>query len=242
MIDVGAPILILTGAGISAESGLQVFRGAGGLWEGHRLEEVATPEAFRADPDLVQRFYNARRAQLQDAAVQPNAAHDALVRLQRTWPGPVTLVTQNVDDLHERAGFGDVVHMHGELNRVRCLACAAEQGWREDVSADSRCATCGAAGRLRPAIVWFGEMPLAMDLIAREIGRAALFVSIGTSGVVYPAAGFVAEARALGRAHCLEINLEPSDVRSQFHEARHGPASRLVPAWVDEMLDAAGLA
>ncbi|MFW5680616.1 MAG: NAD-dependent deacylase [Pseudomonadota bacterium] len=236
MIRVGAPILILTGAGISAESGLATFRGAGGLWEGHRLEDVATPEAFARDPALVQRFYNLRRAQLRDPAIRPNPAHEALVRLARAWPGPVTLVTQNVDDLHERAGHAGVVHMHGSLGRVRCLACDAESAWREDVETRSACPSCSARGRLRPAVVWFGEIPQHLERIADELAACELFCAIGTSGVVYPAAGFVAEARAHGRAHTLEINLEPSSVHSVFHEARYGPASRLVPQWVDELL------
>lgn len=236
MIAPHASILILTGAGVSAESGLQTFRGAGGLWEGHRLEDVATPEAFARDPATVQRFYNARRAQLRDPTVAPNAAHRALARLEAEWPGRVTLVTQNVDDLHERAGHQAVWHMHGRLDRARCQRCAGESPWRGDLDPQTTCPVCGAVGRLRPAVVWFGEMPMWMDEIERALIEADLFVAIGTSGVVYPAAGFVAEARAFGRAHTLEINLEPSSTRSQFHEGRHGPASALVPAWVGELL------
>ncbi len=236
MIAAHGSIVVLTGAGISAESGLQTFRGAGGLWEGHRLEDVATPEAFARDPKTVQRFYNLRRAQLRDAAIEPNAAHGALARLEAEWPGRVTLVTQNVDDLHERAGHREVWHMHGALDRVYCVACGHETGWRDDLDTASRCPSCGAIGRLRPAVVWFGEMPRYLDEIEQALVGADLFVAVGTSGVVYPAAGFVAEARALGRAHTVEINLEPSSTRSHFHEARHGPASVLVPAWVDELL------
>ena len=236
MIASHGSILVLTGAGISAESGLQTFRGAGGLWEGHRLEDVATPEAFARDPATVQRFYNQRRAQLRTADVAPNPAHRALARLEAEWRGRVTLVTQNVDDLHERAGHREVWHMHGALDRAYCLACGGETPWRDDLDTASRCPACGAVGRLRPAVVWFGEMPRYMEAIEQALVEADLFVAIGTSGVVYPAAGFVQEARALGRAHTLEINLEPSSTRSLFHEGRHGPASELVPAWVDELL------
>jgi NAD-dependent deacetylase len=237
MISSHGSILVLTGAGISAESGLQTFRGAGGLWEGHRLEDVATPEAFARDPATVQRFYNLRRAQLREAAIAPNAAHRALARLEAEWRGRVTLVTQNVDDLHERAGHREVWHMHGALDRAHCLACGSETPWRDDLDTASLCPACGAVGRLRPAVVWFGEMPRYLDEIERALVEADLFVAVGTSGVVYPAAGFVQEARAFGRAHTLEINLEPSSTRSLFHEARQGPASELVPAWVAELLD-----
>ncbi|TVQ34441.1 MAG: NAD-dependent deacylase [Geminicoccaceae bacterium] len=235
-----APILILTGAGISAESGLATFRGGGGLWEGHRVEDVATPEAFARNPALVQRFYNLRRAQLRDPAIRPNAAHRALAKLEATWPGPVTLVTQNIDDLHERAGHRDVVHMHGALNQAACTACDAETSWLGDLDESSRCPACAAVGALRPAVVWFGEIPQHLDRIARELAACELFVAIGTSGVVYPAAGFVAEVRAHGLAHTLEINLEPSSVHSVFHEGRQGAASTLVPAWVDELLARVG--
>ncbi len=236
MVRRGAPIVVLTGAGISAESGLATFRGAGGLWEGHALEDVATPEAFARDPLLVQRFYNARRAQLRDPAVAPNPAHRALARLEAAWPGPFLLVTQNVDNLHERAGHRRVVHMHGALDRARCTACGHACTWLEDLEVTSSCPGCGTHGRLRPAIVWFGEIPLHREDIADALAEAALFAAIGTSGVVYPAAGFVAEAKAHG-ARTLELNLEPSSVRSHFDEARHGPAGEIVPTWVDELLD-----
>ncbi len=235
MIARGAPIVILTGAGVSAESGLQTFRGAGGLWEGHRVEEVATPEAFARNPHLVQRFYNLRRAQLRDPAIGPNAAHRALARLEAEWSGPVLLVTQNIDNLHERGGHRRVLHMHGALDRALCLACGSDSDWLGDIETTSACPACGVAGRLRPWVVWFGEMPHQLELIAQALAEAELFVAIGTSGNVYPAAGFVAEARAFG-ARTLEINLEPSAVRSGFVEARHGPATELVPAWVDELL------
>lgn len=235
MADSHASIVVLTGAGISAESGLATFRGAGGLWEGHSVEEVATPEAFARDPVLVQRFYNARRRQLQDPAIAPNPAHAALARLEAAWPGRVILVTQNVDNLHERAGHREVIHMHGALDQALCQRCGVENHWLDDLDETSRCLACGTVGKLRPGVVWFGEMPRRMDEIARALSEAALFVAIGTSGLVYPAAGFVAEARAHG-AHTLELNLEPSSARSAFAEARHGPASEVVPAWVAECL------
>ncbi|TAD89818.1 MAG: NAD-dependent protein deacylase [Alphaproteobacteria bacterium] len=230
-------IVILTGAGISAESGLATFRDPDGIWARHRIEDVATPEAWRRDPAKVTGFYNARRRQLLDPAVAPNPAHHALVRLEQAWPGDFLLVTQNVDNLHDRAGSHRLIHMHGELARVRCTSCGAEAPWLADVEPASACPACGATGSLRPAVVWFGEMPLEMERIARALTECDVFIAIGTSGAVYPAAGFVGEARAAG-AHTMEVNLEPSDVRSRFHEARHGPAATLVPALVEELLAA----
>lgn len=225
-------IVILTGAGISAESGLATFRGPGGLWEGHRVEDVCTPEALAADSDLVHRFYDARRAAL--ATVEPNAAHRALARLDAAWPGALLIVTQNVDDLHERAGASRLLHMHGELNSALCAACGARVPWAGDMPPGTRCDACGAAV-MRPDIVFFGEMPYAMDRIERALSDADLFVSIGTSGAVYPAAGFVQTARYHG-ATTLEMNLEPSAGSAYFHETRLGPASELVPAWVEALL------
>lgn len=226
-------LVILTGAGISAESGLATFRDLGGIWSQQRLEEVATPEAFAADPARVQGFYNARRAQLH--RVEPNPAHAALARLDAGWTrGDLLLVTQNVDDLHARAGSRRLHHMHGELRRARCLECGADSPWLDDITAQDACPGCGATGRLRPHVVWFGEMPLGMERVEAALAGCDLFVSIGTSGRVWPAAGFAGAVRR--RAHTLEINLEPSDGASIFHEARHGAASRLVPAWVEEML------
>ena len=225
-------IVILTGAGISAESGLDTFRDSGGLWERHRVEDVATPEAFARDPDLVLNFYDARRKGA--AGVEPNAAHRALARLQREWQGGLLLVTQNVDDLHERAG-ADPVHMHGDLAHAWCTTCDARPRITQDLIDRPACPECGAAGSLRPDVVWFGEMPYEMDRIYAALGAADLFVSIGTSGAVYPPAGFVAEARGAG-ARCLELNLEPSQGTHYFHEARHGPAGQIVPEWVDEVL------
>ncbi|MEW5728557.1 MAG: NAD-dependent deacylase [Pseudomonadota bacterium] len=232
------PILVLTGAGISKESGLDTFRCAGGTWSKVRLEDVATPEAFARDPDRVHAFYNARRAGLLAAAVEPNPAHLALARLEREWPGGVLVVTQNIDDLHERAGSRALIHMHGELLKVRCRHCARPFEWRHDLSTATACPDCGQPGLLRPHVVWFGEMPLEMERIALALESCALFVSIGTSGTVYPAAGFVAEARRRGRARTLEINLDPSDGAGLFHETRHGLASKLVPEWVEEFLAA----
>ena len=226
-------IVILTGAGISAESGLATFRGPEGLWEGHRVEDVATPEAFARDPVLVHRFYDARRANLKTVA--PNAAHLALARLDAEWPGELLIVTQNVDDLHERAGAKRILHMHGKLRSAWCLACDARSRWEEDLGDHPPCPSCGVAGRLRPDIVWFGEMPYAMEAIDAALMNADLFVSIGTSGAVYPAAGFVQTARYRG-AETLEMNLEPSLGSFHFDESRTGRAGDLVPQWVEEML------
>ena len=224
-------IVILTGAGISAESGLATFRASDGLWEGHRVEEVATPEGYERNPALVQAFYNMRRRQLRE--VEPNAAHHAIARLAAQWPGTLTLVTQNVDDLHDRAqakvtprrGF-QCIHMHGELTKARCRVSGEVSDCTGDLAAE---------GLLRPHIVWFGEMPLMLDAIEHALRHCDLFVSIGTSGHVYPAAGFVQQARMAG-ARTLELNLEPSLMHSQFEEARHGPATQLVPEWVAEIL------
>ncbi|MGL4542444.1 MAG: NAD-dependent deacylase [Polymorphobacter sp.] len=231
-------IVILTGAGISAESGVPTFRGSDGLWEGRRVEDVATPQAFARAPADVQRFYDLRRAAL--AGVHPNPAHFALARLQAALPGAVTIVTQNVDDLHERGGAHGVIHMHGELLSALCLECGDSARWAGDLGHGPPCPGCGASGKLRPDIVWFGEMPYHMDAIETALDACALFVSIGTSGNVYPAAGFVETARRTG-AHCIEINLEPSLGASRFHAARHGPAGQLVPAWVEEVLSARGV-
>jgi len=230
------PIVILTGAGISKESGLETFRDPDGIWARVSIEEVATPEAFIRDPERVHAFYNARRRGLLNEAVAPNAAHLALARLERDWPGNVMLVTQNIDDLHERAGSRNLIHMHGEILKARCEACGAVTDWRNDLEVATRCPACGEAGALRVHVVWFGEMPFEMERITQALAAAALFVSIGTSGSVYPAAGFVEEARMIGRARAVELNLEPSEGASLFHEARHGPASELVPDFVEQIL------
>lgn len=221
-------IVILTGAGISAESGLATFRGPDGLWEGHRVEDVCTPEALVRDPELVHRFYDERRAKL--ASVTPNAAHDALGRLDDEWPDELLIVTQNVDDLHERAGAKRLIHMHGELNSALCAACGERGEWTALLPPASTCDACGAQA-LRPDIVFFGEMPYEMGVIEAALARADLFVSIGTSGAVYPAAGFVQTARWAG-AETLEMNLEPSQGSPMFDRSETGPASQLVPAWV----------
>ncbi len=226
------PLVILTGAGISAESGLPTFRGAGGLWEGRRVEEVATPRAFARDPDLVLRFYDERRRAL--ATVAPNPAHHALARLEAAWEGPFLLVTQNVDDLHERAGSKRLVHMHGELLRARCTACGWAGRWTGDLLG-AACPTCGRLLALRPDVVWFEEIPYELDRIEAALSTCALFVAIGTSGQVWPAAGFVERARRAG-AHTVELNLEPSETAARFAEQRSGPASRIVPAFVEELL------
>jgi NAD-dependent deacetylase len=226
-------IVILTGAGVSAESGLATFRGPDGLWEGHRVEDVATPEAFRRDRALVHAFYDARRAKL--AAVQPNAAHKALARLDAEWPGDLLLVTQNVDDLHERAGSRRLIHMHGELTKGWCLTCDQRFRWEGPMGEGASCPNCHAEGQVRPDIVWFGEMPYDMESIEEAVRSSDLFVSIGTSGAVYPAAGFVQTARYCG-ARTLEINLEPSISSYLFDESRIGRAGEVVPPWVEEVL------
>jgi NAD-dependent deacetylase len=227
-----ARIVILTGAGISAESGVPTFRATDGLWENHRITDVATPEGFFRNPALVQRFYDERRANL--ARVAPNAAHLALARLDAAWPGELLLVTQNVDDLHDRAGSQRLLHMHGELKSALCTGCGAASPWEGPLLEQPPCPRCGQP-RLRPDIVWFGEMPYHIEVIEDALAGCDLFVSIGTSGAVYPAAGFVELARAAG-AHTLELNLEPSAGTPLFAEARHGPATQLVPAWVAEVL------
>lgn len=233
-------IVILTGAGISVASGLPSFRGAGGLWEGRRLEEIATPQAFARDPTTVQRFYDARRRQLLSGAVQPNVAHLALAELERRWPGSVLLVTQNIDDLHERAGSRHLVHMHGELLKARCTGCGAVQTWLGDLARAHHCASCRAKDRLRPHVVWFGEMPLGLDAIHAALRACDLFVAIGTSGQVYPAAGFIEQILRHGRAYSLELNLEPSAISACFAEQRRGPATALVPRLVEELLGTGG--
>jgi len=228
-------IVILTGAGISAESGLSTFRGAGGLWEGRRVEEVATAEAFRDNPEIVQDFYNLRRANLR--TVKPNAAHEALSKLEKNHKGEVTVITQNVDNLHERAGCKNVLHMHGELLKARCRACHEVYDWQDDLSESQSCPGCKARPSLRPHIVFFNEMPVFMAEIEVLLHSADLFMSIGTSGSVYPAAGFVAMVRALGHAHTVELNLEPSEGRSLFRETIYGRATEIVPAYVEKLLE-----
>ncbi|WP_255303620.1 NAD-dependent deacylase [Georgenia sp. 311] len=224
--------MVLTGAGISAESGVRTFRDDGGLWEGHDVNAVATPEGFARDRELVQRFYDARRRSL--AHVEPNPAHLALARLEEELGEDLLVVTQNVDDLHERAGSRRVVHMHGELLRAACEACGSRPRWEEDLLPSPPCPVCGARA-LRPDVVWFGEVPYELDRIGRAVSGCDLFVSVGTSGSVYPAAGYVSLAASSG-AHTLELNLEPSEGSRFFDEVRTGPAGRLVPEWVEELL------
>ncbi len=226
-------VVILTGAGISADSGVSTFRDPDGVWSTYDWRDVATPEGFAADPALVHQFYNARRASV--LAAKPNAAHAALARLEATLGDRLTLVTQNVDNLHERAGSRRVLHMHGELMSARCGACDFICPWTNDLSVETRCPDCGAGHMMRPDVVWFGEIPRFLDEIAVAIRAADLFVSIGTSGSVYPAAGFVGEARGFGVPR-VELNLEPSENAWAFTDARYGRASEIGPAWVDEFL------
>jgi len=228
-------IVILTGAGISQESGLATFRDADGIWAQVRLEEVATPEAFAHDPARVQAFYNARRRQLQHPSVTPNAAHEALARLEAVRPGDVMIATQNIDDLHERAGSRAVIHMHGELLKARCTACGKTTVWYDDLTGNEGCPICAIEGQLRPHVVWFGEMPLLLEAIYQALAQCKIFVSIGTSGSVEPAACFVEEARRAG-AHTVELNLEPSQSASLFAERIYGTASELVPEFVARLL------
>ncbi|MCH2189890.1 MAG: NAD-dependent protein deacylase [Gammaproteobacteria bacterium] len=228
-------IVILTGAGISAESGIKTFRAADGLWEEHRIEDVATPEGFAADPKLVHRFYNQRRRPLLDGAVAPNPAHFALARLQRAFAGEVMLVTQNIDNLHEQAGSKAVLHMHGEILKMRCKQTGQIFVCDGDISVENRCECCSSQGTLRPHIVWFGEMPFHMEDIYRALAECDCFVAVGTSGNVYPAAGFVQLASQSG-AKTIEINLEASTLASSFDQAIYGKASEVLPAWVDEVL------
>ena len=225
-------IVVLTGAGISAESGLRTFRADDGLWEDHPVEEVATPVGFARDPDLVQRFYDERRAQVR--AANPNAAHLALGRLSTEWKGELLIVNQNIDDLHERGGAAHVLHMHGEALSAWCTSCDARHRWARTLRDRPPCPSCGQSA-LRPDIVWFGEMPYRVGEIYSAIGRADLFVSIGTSGAVYPAAGFVEEARRVG-ARTLELNLEASLGSRFFDQTRLGKAGSVVPEWVEEVL------
>lgn len=225
-------IVVLTGAGISAESGVPTFRDADGLWEGHDIDDVATPEGYERDPDTVLRFYDARRRAV--AHAQPNEAHLALARLEDALGDELLVVTQNVDDLHERAGTRRLVHMHGELRRALCAACGARPELDADLEPRPPCAVCGER-MLRPDVVWFGELPYELDRIEEAVVACDVFVSIGTSGAVYPAAGYVALAAAFG-ARTVELNLDPSEAAVPFDEVRSGRAGELVPSWVDEVL------
>lgn len=237
-------VVAQTGAGVSAESGLGTFRDLGGVWTRVNLEEVATPEAYAADPARVHAFYDERRRQA--LAAQPNAAHEALARLGRDLAatgGRLTLVTQNVDDLHEWAGSRHVVHMHGELARARCTGCGWVREWTGDLAGDAGrpgggapCPECAAP--MRPHIVWFGEVPFALETIVAEIAKADLFAAIGTSGAVYPAAGYVGLAGTLG-VRTVEINMAPSDNAEAFDDAIYGAATETVPAWAASLMSPA---
>ena len=229
-------IVVLTGAGISAESGIRTFRAADGLWEEHRVEEVASPEGFAADPALVHGFYNERRRHLLSGSVRPNPAHTALARFERNYGdkgGEFLLITQNIDNLHEEAGSKNLLHLHGELLKMRCMGSGRVFDIREDLSTNSRCECCNEAGLLRPHVVWFGEMPLYMERIAEALAVCDLFIAIGTSGNVYPAAGFYETARRAG-ARTVEINLEVTG--SRFDEQIYGKASETVPAYLQKLM------
>lgn len=224
---------MLTGAGISAESGVDTFRDKDGIWSKIDYRDVATPQGFERNPGLVHDFYNQRRRGM--ASVEPNAAHFALAELEREFHAHFLLVTQNIDDLHERAGSRQLIHMHGELAKALCMNCGSRHEWRDDLSTSVPCPVCRHTGLMRPDVVWFGEFPYRMDEIEAALGACDLFVSIGTSGSVYPAAGFVEEARSAG-AHTVELNLEPSEGRNLFAEAIHGRATEIVPAFVEQLL------
>ncbi len=229
------PVVVLTGAGISKESGLSTFRDKDGIWATVRIEDVATPEAFQRDPDAVHAFYNMRRRLLTEQQVEPNAAHYALVKLETTWPGGILVVTQNVDSLHEQAGSQNLIHMHGRHREARCNACGHVSPWHGDMSTQDVCAACKTPGGLRPNVVWFGETPMELDLIEDALMNCGLFVSIGTSGNVYPAAGFV-ELVGKTRARSVELNLEPSQGASKFDITHYGLATEVVPAFVDDLI------
>ncbi len=229
-------IVVLTGAGISKESGIDTFRDEGGLWSKYNLEDVATPEGFARDPKMVLDFYNARRRDLKNDNIRANAAHQALGELEDKWPGEVLVVTQNIDDLHEGGGAKNLIHMHGEMAKARCDRCQAVHEWDADLFVDTACPACADAGGMRPHVVWFGEMPLYMAKISAALTNCHLFISIGTSGNVYPAAGFVQEAIFKARAHTVELNMEPSEGATLFAETRYGPATQVVPEYVEKIL------
>ncbi len=228
-------VVVLTGAGISKESGLSTFRDPDGIWASVRIEDVATPEAFQRDPDAVHEFYNKRRRLLTELKVEPNAAHYALVKLETAWPGGVLVVTQNVDSLHEQAGTQNLIHMHGRHREARCNACGHVVAWEGDMSTADVCEGCKKSGGLRPNVVWFGESPMDMDLIEDALINCGLFISIGTSGNVYPAAGLIELVRKT-HVQSVELNLEPSQRASKFDLTRYGPATEVVPAFVDELI------
>jgi NAD-dependent deacetylase len=229
-------IVVLTGAGISKESGIDTFRDKDGLWSKYDIEEVATIQAFHRNPQKVLDFYNERRAAFRSANIRANAAHHALGRLEKEWPGEVVVVTQNIDLLHEEGGSKKVLHMHGQAGKIRCMHCNLVIDSDMELSPASVCSSCQGKGGLRPHVVWFGEIPLHMEEIGEALDRCGLFMSIGTSGTVYPAAGFVQQVRMGGVGHTVELNMEPSDGHSLFAERHYGPASELVPSYVDKIL------
>lgn len=228
-------IVILTGAGISAESGLRTFRDQDGLWEEHKIEEVATPEGYENNPQLVEQFYNERWQQFHNGCIEPNAGHDALAKLEREFEGKLLVVTQNIDDLHERAGSKRLLHMHGELSKGRCPRSRQTFLLREPFGPEHTCTCCIPAQRLRPHVVWFGEMPIGLDRIQHALDSCDLFIAIGTSGTVYPAAGFVDTANHHG-AQTVDINLMPADRHSQFQYHLQGKASEVLPKLVEQIL------
>ncbi|MEM7621342.1 MAG: NAD-dependent deacylase [Pseudomonadota bacterium] len=228
-------IVVLTGAGISAESGVDTFRDADGLWSRYDVNDVATPEGFQRNPTLVHEFYNLRRQA--HKTIKPNAAHFALAKLEQNFQGAFVLITQNVDALHKQAGSKNLIHMHGELHKGFCIFCHAKVECFENMSTETSCTSCKRTAGMRPDVVWFGEMPYHMDKIFDKLSECDLFISIGTSGTVYPAAAFVADAKHAG-AHTLELNLEPSHGISLFAEAIHGKATEVVPAYIEKLLSA----
>lgn len=227
-------VVILTGAGLSAESGIDTFRGKGGIWKQYSPEDVATQEAFKQNPDKVHEFYNARRKQLKDKAIKPNKAHQALADLGKKLKGDLMLITQNVDNLLERAGATGITHMHGELSKIRCEACADVREWTADLSTDTQCLNCGKAGKLRPHIVWFGEIPFGLEAIYTALANCHLFISVGTSGSVYPASGFVQEARKGSCRKTVEINPERTEITGFFSEHISGNATEALPRYLKQ--------
>ena len=230
-------IVILTGAGISKESGLDTFRDTDGLWGKIKIEDIATPEAYARNPENILKFYNKRRRSMAGDKIKPNAAHLSLVKLEKKFPGKVLLVTQNIDNLHERAGSANLLHMHGEIFKVRCDACHNVVVWKCALSLANTCNHCSTIGRMRPHVVWFGETPFHMEEIKAALELCDLFISIGTSGEVYPAAGFVQQVKIAGQGHTVELNLEPSKVATLFTETHYGPACAIVPSYVKKILN-----
>lgn len=226
-------IVVLTGAGVSAESGINTFRAADGLWENHHIEDVATSEGFIKDPQQVQRFYNERRQQLLNG-IKPNAAHNSLATFEKEFSGHFTLVTQNIDNLHERAGSQKVLHMHGELLRIRCSITGKLFECRHDISIEEHCDCCEMSGTLRPHVVWFGEIPLHLEDIYQALEECDIFIAIGTSGNVYPAAGFFQVAQQAG-ALSVELNLDPSSNAKDFDLGLYGPATKILPLFFDHL-------